>query len=315
MGRGMDLGCRPRSVAPDQSVPNVRRSMFKVRCLGAGSAAVTLLLACRPGLLWGQLEILRDEPPPSAFSGESRKLRVLFHNPTAQALDSNLRTRLYQASSATVMPAGPVQPWKRLTILAHQTVAENFTMNFPAVRAETRFQVHWLDDRDQMLGLTEVQVHPDDLLKGLAARAGGEAVGVLDPDNLLKPILTRLKVAFHDLESGAGFDGFHGRLAIVGPFAAERSAPAGLGERIKANAKEPGVWVWIQPPGPRGAGTFPPVYVVPCGLASVVVVHPDLMADLAHSPRAQLDLLRCIDWAQHPELVRLPGGNRGEIQP
>jgi len=300
-GEGRGEGCEPPRAFP------WRRT--------SSTLHVLLLLLCRPGPAWGQLEILREEPRQAAFSGEGRKLQVLFRNPTAQSVEINLRTRLFQASSATAMPIGTAQPWKRLSMLANQTVVENLTLEFPAVRAETRFLVHWLDDRDRVLGLTEVEVHPDDLLKALAARAGDGPVGVFDPDNLLKPILTRLKVTFHDLETGAGLDGFHGSLAIIGPFAAERSAPAGLGERIKAKAQKPGVWLWIQPPRSRGAGTFPPVYVVPCGLASVVVVHPSLVADLANSPQAQLDLLRCIDWAQHPELVRLPGGNRGASSP
>jgi hypothetical protein len=257
-------------------------------------------------LAWGQLEILHDEPPQCVFSGERRKLRVLFRNPTAQPVEAAVWTRLDQASAATVMPVIAAHPWKRLTVLAHQTVVESLTMDFPAVRAETRFLVHWLDDRERVLGRTDVRVYPDDLLKGLAARAGDEPVGVFDPDNLLKPILTRLKVAFHDLETGAGFDEFHGTLAILGPFASERSAPAGLGQRIKTKAKKPATWVWIQPPGPRAEEIFPPAYVVRLGGASVVVVHPSLVTDLVNSPQAQLDLLRCIDLAQHPDLPRLP---------
>lgn len=266
---------------------------------------VALLLVCWPVLAWGQMEILRDEPSPAVFSGEARPLSVRFRNPTGQLIDLPLRTRLYQASSATLMPVGPAQPWKRLTVLPSQTVIETVSLDFPAVRTETHFQLHWLDGQDRPVGKTDVQVCPEDLLGVLINRAGNEPLGVFDPDSLLKPILTRLKVPYHDLEAGLGLEGFRGKLAIIGPFASEASMPANLARRVAAKAKEPMGIIWVQPPGPHAAAVFPPAYVVRPG-GCVVVVHSSLVADLAQSPKAQVNLLRCVELALHPDRLRLP---------
>jgi hypothetical protein len=72
-------------------------------------------------------------------------------------------------------------------------------MDFPAVNAETRFLVQWLENTNRVIGKTEVLVYPTNLLKELKALMGENVLGVLDPSNEFKPLLKQNGVEIADL--------------------------------------------------------------------------------------------------------------------
>jgi hypothetical protein len=197
-------------------------------------------------------------------------------------------------------------PWKKLPVLPGQTVLESATLTFPSVKAETRFLVQWLEGTNTLIGTTEVLVYPPDLLKELKPLLGEEPLGVFDPQNQLKPLLKAAAVECQDLED-TGLENFHGKLAIIGPFSTRAQMRESHANRsVKALAQKGAAVVWIQPPPAKRAQLKPSFYTVPEGKGAVVVVQPDLVANLAVSPQAQLNLIQFARVALHPEPAQLP---------
>jgi hypothetical protein len=259
---------------------------------------------------FGQLELATDQPTQSVFAGEGRKIAVVWRNAGDKTVDVELRTRLYQTTCATAVQLSETT-WKRLQVLPGQTVIESALLSFPAVKAETRFLVQWLEGTNTVLGKTEVLVYPTNLLAELKALAGDEPLGVFDPSNQLKPLLKTLKIEFVDLEN-SGLEDFRGKLAIVGPFESKVKMPPRLGNKIKKLAAKGMAVVWIQPPPEirlppsRREGIKPSFCTVPEGKGAVVVVQAGLVSDLSESPQAQLNLIQFARLALGPELPRLP---------
>src|SRR5882762_5953299 len=140
-----------------------------------------------PWLLWaavlmrafpacGQLLLLPDIAPQQVFATKAQNVAVSWRNAGEKAVEADLCTRLHQTSSATTTPIGEA-PWKKLKLLGRQTVVESATLDFPAVKAETRFVIQWVEAA-KVLGTTEVLVYPPDLLQALKPLAGDEPLGV-----------------------------------------------------------------------------------------------------------------------------------------
>ena len=222
-----------------------------------------MIACCVPRLARAQLEIVTNAGPQCVFFGEVRKISVTLHNPGGQDFEGDIRTRIFQANSATAVQLSEA-PWKKLQVLPGQTVLESARLDFPAVRAETRFLVQWLADGSGtgfqpvaaqkdgalssgaeqtgkmpvlLLGTTEVFVYPTNLLAELKPLAGDEALGIFDPLNQLKPLLKNLKIDFVNLEN-ADLENFSGKLAIIGPFQSKAQMRDGLASQIKALAKK-----------------------------------------------------------------------------
>jgi len=258
-----------------------------------------ILLAAWPLPICAQLEKVPDHSPQIVFSGQARKIQVLFHNPTDRPLDAKLRTRVFQASSATAMPLGEPRPWKTIRVLPGQTIVESASLDFPDVKVGTHFVVHWLDDRGKALEPTDVIVHPTGLFKAFKTLAGERSFGVLDPQDRLKPLLKESLIEFSDLETADA--NFNGRLMIVGPFATREDMPAGLIGRIKAIAKKGCAVIWIQPPPEPDQKHSLSVCLLREGAGVVVLARAELFSDLAESPQAQLDLIYLAGLALKPD--------------
>jgi len=257
-----------------------------------------------PRMLFAQLEIIPAKETPLVFGGKRQTIEIVLKNPTDKSITSELRARLYQASSATLMPVGESKPGKQLQILPGQTIIENIVVDFPVVRAVTEFRIRFLAD-EKLIGDFKIQVAPDDLLKQLSALIEKTPVAILDPDNQLKPLLKKNEVESLDLEKDAGFDGFHGKLAIIGPFRSKDSVPENLRNRVAAKRENPFAIVWIQPPDAK-SNPLLPVYLARENGNVIVIVQNDVIAKLAESPKSQLNLLRAVQLALHPESLRLP---------
>ena len=250
------------------------------------------------------LSLVPDQASQAVFSGERRPVHVTFQNSDDKMADVDLRIRLHQASSATTVLLGE-QPWKKLQVLPGQTVLESATVSFPAVKGETRFLIQWVDGANKVIGKTDVMVYPPDLLKELKPLCADEPLGVFDPRNQLKPLLKTVGVETSDLED-AGFEDFHGRLAIMGPFQSKAQMRDGFADRIKALAAKGVAVVWIQPPPEKREPLKPSFYTVHEGKAALVVVQAAQLADLVANPQAQLNLIHFTRLAIHPEPLRLP---------
>lgn len=262
------------------------------------------MAACWPGAASAQLQLLPDREPQRVFAGDARRITVTWHNAGDKSAGADVRTRLSQTSSATAAPLSE-KPWKKLEILPGQTVLESAPMDFPTVNAETRFLIQWLAGTNQVVGKTEVLVYPTNLLVELKTLVGEENCGVLDPNNELKPLLKQNHVEFSDLGEAA-LEDFQGKLAIIGPFQTKAQMREGLAQIIQKIARKGVAAVWIQPPpGPKDQ-IKPSFYVVPEGKGPVVVVQPDLVANLSETPRSQLNLVYFCKLALNPTPFSLP---------
>jgi hypothetical protein len=263
-----------------------------------------LLAGCWPEVADARLQLLPDREPQRVFAGETRKVTVTWHNSGDKSAGADVRTLLYQTSSKTAAPLSQ-KVWKTIEILPGQTVLESAPVDFPAVNAETRFLIQWLEDTNRVLGKTEVLVYPTNLLVEFKPLLRNDILGVLDPNNELKPLLKQNDVPFLDLAETA-LEVFHGRLAIIGPFTTKAQMREGLGPAIQKIAGNGVAVVWIQPPPEPKDQIKPSFYIVPEGKAPVVVIQADLVANPAGNPQAQLNLVYFCRLALNPAPFSLP---------
>ena len=255
-----------------------------------------------------QLEVVPDSKPQFALSGNERRISVVLRNLGANSASTEVRTRLFQTTSATGVQTADA-PWKELQVLGGQTIIESAALDFPAVNGETRFIVQWWESTNKVIGTSEVLVYPTNLLEELKPLLGDEGVlGVLDRQNQLKPLLKKVKVEFVDLENTV-LEDFRGRLAIIGPFESKNQMREGFSGRIQRIARKGVAVVWIQPPPEHRDKLLPSFYSVPQNGIAVVVVQPEQVANLAENPRSQLNLIHFCKLALHPEPFRLPNLN------
>jgi len=252
------------------------------------------------------LQVVSQAEPQCFFSGGPRKIEVTVHNPDAETLEANLRTRLFQLTSATAVPISDTS-WKRLQVLSKQTVSESAVLTLPPVTAASRFLVLWGDGTSNVIGRTELMVYPPDLLAELKPLLGEDdgALGVFDPQNQLKPLLKSVKADFTNLED-AGLDDFHGKLAIIGPFTSQAAMREGLVNQIATLAKNGVAVVWLQPPAEKHPKLLPSFYCVPLNGSTTVIVQPELVANLSGNPQSQLNLIHFCKLARHSEPPSLP---------
>jgi hypothetical protein len=250
-----------------------------------------------------QLQLVPDSKPQCVFVGEARTVTVTWHNTGDKPAKAEIHTRVLQTTSATVVQLGEGL-WKKLQVLPGQTILESAQLDFPNVKAETKFLIQWLEGSNRVLGTTTVLVYPTNLLAELKPLAENRALGVFDPQNELKPLLKNLNVDFVDL-GNSELEHFPGKLAILGPFASRAQVPDGLAKRIKILAKKGVAVVWFLPPD-SSETPQPSFYLVPEGAGVVVVALPALISDLAVNPKSQLNLLHFCSLALRPRFLTLP---------
>ncbi len=258
-------------------------------------AAVLCLLGCGVCGLGAGLELLSDECAPAVFTGAPQQVQVRFRNPTEQRLDTAVWTRLYQASSATLMPLGDATPWKTLSLLPGQTIVETFPLKLPEVRCRTAFQVHWREKAGQQIGRSHIVAWPRDLLEQLNTLAGAQPLDLFDPQSQLKLVLEEANVKVETVLTGPDLAATAGRLAFVVP----PSAPVEpmLLSHVKKRAEKGFASVVLLPTTTAFSDALPPALLVSPGSGTIVVVRGFRVAALADSPATQRDLLRLAEWA------------------
>ncbi|HLH52703.1 MAG TPA: hypothetical protein VKY92_03725 [Verrucomicrobiae bacterium] len=234
-------------------------------------------------------EVLSPNEPPAVFGGGARSIPLLWHNPTGHHISVPISLELWQVQSSIAMPLGDV-PWKELQVLPGQTVLESAAIEVPVVRAQTRFLARWVDARSEILGVSEFVAYPTNLLRELQVLGGPDPVGVYDPTDQLKPLLSLAGVEYTDLQE-EGFDRHYGRLLIVGPFNLANPQPGWLATAIQSRARKGAAVVWVTSAQEDPALLTPSFFSVSIGKGVVIVAEPSLIKDLAQNPRSQLRLV------------------------
>jgi hypothetical protein len=261
------------------------------------------LAGAAPIVAYGQLELVTNREAQCVFAGDARNVSVTFHNPGGNDFVGEIRTRIFQSSSSTAVLISE-KPWKQIQVPVEETVLASAPLDFPAVKAKTKFIVQWLAGTN-ILGVTPVLVYPTNQMAELKPLAGDEALGVFDPQNQLKPLLKSLKIYFVNLED-SDLENFSGKLAVIGPFQSKAQMRDGLANQIKTLAKSGVAIVWIQPPRALDGKLRPSFYSVSESSNAVVVVQSDLVSDLPENPQSQLNLIYFCKLALNPQPPVLP---------
>jgi hypothetical protein len=266
--------------------------------------AVTICLLAAISRVSAQLQVISQSSAQSLFAGEACPVAVIFHNADNHPVIVKLSTQLYQASSATAAPLGRPRAWKALEVLAGQTILETNPLAFPSVAHATRFVIQWLDATNRVLGFSEVMVYPTNLLGALWPLANKMPLGVFDPQNQIKPLLTSSGLVFQDLEE-QGIDNFSGRLAIIGPISADAPGPEELADEITNLARAGAAVVWIKAEAACGPVLEPALYNLRVGQGAISVVRFRALLNLTTNPLAQLNFVRAAQLAIKPDLLSL----------
>jgi hypothetical protein len=250
-----------------------------------------------------QLQLVTNAEPQSVFFGAAKNISVTLHNFSGKNFNDEIRTRIFQASSATTVLLSEI-PWKQIQVPAGETVLESAGLDFPAVKAKTKFLVQWLAATN-VLGMTPVLVYPTNLFQTLKSFLSETNFGVFDPGKRLRPLLKAQGIKFTDLAQ-TGLDDFSGQLAVIGPFQSRAQVPDGLAEQIQSLAKTNVAVVWIQPPQEKPDKLLPSFYCVQKNQTAVVIVQPELVSDLGENPQSQLNLVYFCKMALNPQSPTLP---------
>src|SRR5713226_3223766 len=284
---------------PFASGPGVPGAPKRKMRRAAAFALLSGLLTGLGGSARAELELIPERVPQAVFAGGKRLVSVKVRNPAALAIQAQLRSRIYQASTATLAPLEAIRPWKALSLPAGQTAVESFEAEIPQVRAETAFQIVFFDGEKQ-LGSIQLRAFPHDLLKALPTLAGEQPVGVMDPEAQLEPALKLIPTTrFNEVEDLSASEA---TLIIIGPMSA-RSQPPGLAAAVKKKAANGAAIVWIQSAGRESAFC---TYLVPEGSGRIVVAPASAITDFSDSPRAQLNLVWLGELATGKKTLELP---------
>jgi len=249
-------------------------------------------------------QLLSNPQAQQLFAGVANNISITFSNTGNENFGADIHLRMFQIGSPTAVPLGD-RPWKQLEVLPHQTIVESAQLEFPAVNAETKFLVQWMAGTNHIIGGAEVLAYPSNLLHELKLMFHTDELGLLDPNNLLKPSFVQNHVEFLDLEKTA-LEDFSGKLAIIGPFESKAQMREGLPKAIQKIAMKGTAVIWIQPPANRGDDITPSFYLVSEAKAGVVIVQPEMIADFTQNPAAQLNLIRFCKLAVRPVPFALP---------
>src|SRR5271170_358005 len=114
-----------------------------------------LIACCWPGTVRAQLQLVTNVEPQRVFFGGAKNISVTLHNLGDKSFEGEIRAQIFQTSPATAVLISE-NPWKRLQVPAAETILESAALDFPAVRAETKFLVQWLENTNHVLGMTPV---------------------------------------------------------------------------------------------------------------------------------------------------------------
>ena len=269
-----------------------------------------MALACWSAEGQPKLEMVPFAEPQCAFAGSKANVKAVFHNAGDADFSGEMGMKLFLTSSSTVAPLDE-RPWKKLNVLAGQTIIESAPLEMPKVERVTKVLIRWVEPVSHVAGDAEVIVYPTNLLHELKLLLGddGATFGVLDPHRQFKPALEQAEIKFIDLAE-TEMSGFSGKLALVGPCDPDDPEWDGLADRIQAVAKKGTPVVWIQR-SPRDEDATPPsYYVAPQNRTAVVVAQPELVSNMFDNPRSQLNLLHFCKLALLPEIPALPNLSR-----
>jgi len=266
------------------------------------NSLLLLFLTAATQLAGAPVRVLAKEAV-AVFGGGTRAIEVSVQNYADVGAELEVGWQLLQTSSATAAPFGPVTIWKRVAVAAHETVLDEVRIPLPSVRAETRFLVRFLEQKE-VLGLAEIWVYPTNLLTEINDLLEGNAVILCEAPDVWKRALTAAGIQFFEASVGSAIPP-RSKLVIVGPLADPATEAAAVATAWSW-AKSGVAIILIKSASIPAAATEPSYYAFNASKATFVVAQTQAMTDLATNPWSQLRLLRMARLATGHELLALP---------
>jgi hypothetical protein len=253
---------------------------------------LAFLLAVAPKLSAAQLTVVPAQDV-FLFAGAKGNIPVTVQNAGEEAITQELSYRIYQASSAILVPLGEKAPIPQQSFpsLASLTIALPFTP--PEVRAITPFilKVYLNDTEIGALNITVVPPKVFNRLKELNLKQ----ILLYEPAPWLRPLLDENGVEITDEPSPDV------NLQIV--HLPNPDAEMSWRDRASSNSVPT---LFITGRGVSGAEKLLPTKSVPKNDRRAVVLQDWFIPDLQDNPLSQLRLLRAIQLACKPELELAP---------
>ena len=160
------------------------------------------------------LTVSFPEPPPAGFAGAELIIPVRIENRGAAAIDAKFSTRLWQMSSATLVPLGEAVPWWRGRIEAGKLADGGVKIVLPDFRTAIRLRLQVLAEDGTLAGKVDVTAIPRDWLRGeIAALPAPPAL--YDPANRIALAFTKLGIEATPLREVDDFASVRTSVAIV----------------------------------------------------------------------------------------------------
>lgn len=168
--------------------------------------ALTLAMFPVYALAADQATISFPEPPPAGFTGTELVIPVRIGNPGTAAINAKFSTRLWQMSSATLVPLGDAIPWWNGRIEAGKSDDANAKIALPDFRAATRLRLQVLAADGTPAGTVDVTAIPRDWLRDEIATLPAPPA-LYDPQSRIAPAFAKLGIKANQVDDLANVRG------------------------------------------------------------------------------------------------------------
>ena len=182
-----------------------------------GTRAFTItimLILARSDSFADQGSIGFPELPPAGFAGAELAIPVRIDNRGDAVINAKFSTRVWQMSSATLVPLGKAQPWWTGRIEARKSADAVAKIALPDFRTATRLRLQVLAEDGTPAGKAEVIAIPRDWLRGEIA-ALPMPPALYDPASRLAPAFAKLGIEAAPLREVGDFGNVRASVAIV----------------------------------------------------------------------------------------------------
>lgn len=245
------------------------------------------------------IELVSNPASQAVFGGSPASLLLTLRNIATNTISGTLRAKVFQVSSATAAAFQELAA-SRIRLLPGQTIIETVSAEFPTVLTETSFLLQWWIGTNTMIGTSQVSVYPTNLLAALEKLVPAGQLGLFDSEELQGQFIRPTEIGAREL-AVANLETFPGHLLIV----LGHNGSPDFSNAIKALAKRGVAVLWISQSRRRG-NLVPSFYVKNDLPGAIVVVQPEMVENLARSPRSQWNFIQLARMALHPEPFDLP---------
>ena len=154
------------------------------------------------------------EPQPVGFAGTELAVPVRIENRGEAAMDAKFSTRLWQMSSATLVPLGEAVPWWEGRIEAGKSADAIAKIALPDFRSATRLRLQVLAADGSPAGKVDVTAIPRDWLRGEIAALPAPPT-LYDPGSRIASAFAKLGIETVPVREAADLANVRASLVVI----------------------------------------------------------------------------------------------------